>query len=892
MFFDLFQSELVSPSSIWVLLPFFSALIFLSYLYYRNAEKRSLISLSLRTIALICLAFAWSDPVKKDSKSSQTLLALVDTSASVSNEGLRSFIEALRNFSTAGENLSISLFPFGKAVDRDPIVLNGPFVTDEIVREIQSRSIDRGDTDIGAALQFATSQAPGSAVLLMSDGFETAGNAKESARTFAASGGNIYPLVPAEEPFESQELELSMLQLPLTAKAKDLVDARVTARNNTDRVVSGKLEVTLDDKPILNQRIEVSANQERLISARTPPLEGGLKKILARLTPEGGSPQELHRWVSVRNKARLILLSGAEDDQRVLKQLLSLKGYTVDAITLDGRSELPKNLDECSGLIINNVSKQQVTPTFLNQVKSFVEKGGGLLLIGGDKSFGLGGYIDSPLEEISPLKFVPPRTTKRRMVKAIALLIDKSRSMAYDGKIEGARDAAQLSIQSLKDEDYVTVIGFDATAFVVIRLAPVSEVRPVASYRLGNLVAMGKTDLLPAMIEARKALSKAPADRKHIIVLSDGKIPISGEEYLEELSKLKQAGVSLSAVALGDDADAPFMQMLAQYGRGAFYQTLSSSKLPDIFINDIKVATGDEKTMKERADYPIGIGPNGIRSTTLDRFPSLRGYVETLPKKGADIELITKSDDAVSPLLASWKFGLGTVVAFTSDANGRWSLPWLSWEGFSKFWGDLIEKVEHAPDENSSQVDFDLRTSVNRGALYFDLSVYDEKLRTGAAPRISAEVILPGAEKRTVPFIPEKKGRFKGSLEGARPGDYKVQVFYGTQKFPLIGLSLDGNLFGEASGRGLNRTNLSELASITNGVINPLPGQIALSKKVSESTNHLFQPLIILAFIFLILEVFLRELGFQAIEVVFKKVFKSQTTVSKSINPKLKKQRA
>ena len=88
-------------------------------------------------MALICLALAWADPVKKDSKSSQTLLALVDTSASVNKEGLRAFIESLRNFSNAGENLSISLFPFAKNVDRDPIVLSGSFNSDKILREIQ-----------------------------------------------------------------------------------------------------------------------------------------------------------------------------------------------------------------------------------------------------------------------------------------------------------------------------------------------------------------------------------------------------------------------------------------------------------------------------------------------------------------------------------------------------------------------------------------------------------------------------------------------------------------------------------------------------------------------------------------------------------------------------------
>ena len=879
VFSELLQSELARISALWILLPFGILLLALSGVFYRAKEKRALTSLSLRAAALILLALAWADPIKKDSKSSQQLIGLVDLSSSISKNGMEVFISSLKNFSNSGDNLSISLFPFAKTISKNPVVLNGKFNTDEVIKELQANSLDRGDTDIGAALQFVSGAAPGSAVLLMSDGFETKGNAKDFARTFAASGGRIYPLIPGEEAFRSQELELSMLQLPLTSKANDLVEVRVTARNTTNKLSKGKLEIFVDDKQILNQKIEVDASDEKLILAKTPPLEGGLKKVVAKLTLDGGGTQELHRFVSVRNKARLILLSGSSDDERVLKQLLTLKGYTVDAITLDGRGQLPKNFDECSGLIFNNVGREQVNAGFLNQVKAFAEQGGGVLLVGGDKSFGLGGYIDTPIEEISPLKFVPPKTTKKRVIKAIALLIDKSRSMAFDGKIEGAREAALLTIQSLKDEDYATVIGFDSTAFVVIRMDTVSNIKPVASYRLNNLVAMGRTDLLPALVEARRALAKAPADRKHIIVLSDGKIPFAGDEYLQELQRLRQESISLSAVAVGDDADAPFMQMLSQYGKGAFYQTLNASKLPEIFLNDVKVATG-ERTMKERAEFPVGVGPSGVHSTSLERFPVVRGYVETLPKKDAAVELITKSDDAVSPLLASWKFGAGKVVAFTSDANGRWSLPWLSWEGFSRFWSDLIEQIEHAPDKNSSQVEFDLRTSVNRGSLNLDLSVFDEKLRTGAAPKITAEVILPSGistgEKRIISFLPEKRGRFKSTLESARPGDFKVQIIYGNQKLPLIGLSLDGGLFGEAPGKGINRTSLSELAGISGGIINPKPEQVARSTKISETIKHLFPPLVVIAFLLLMIEIFLRELGFSAIIASLKNLIKSK----------------
>lgn len=868
------NAHLGIPYALWMFVPLLFAVAGLAIYLLKIRERREARSLIVRTGVILLLVFAWADPLKKRSESSEQIVALVDVSASVPKAGLKSFIEGLNRFSSSQRDLEIAVYPFAKTALPSPVRFGFGAHVEQVLSELErsAESLDRGETNIGEAIQYIGGLAPGSALLLMSDGYETAGSSREMARTFGVTGGRIYPLIPEEEPFRSQALEIAMLAAPLTSKAGDLVEVRLTSRNTTSKAADGSVELYVDDKQILNQRISVGAGEEKLLIGKSSALDGGLHRVRAVLTSANGTKQELHRWVSVRNKSRLLLLSGTTEDERAIKQLLAFKGYSVDAIVADGKQPFPKNFDECSGVIMNNVGEQQLPNGFLSQLKNFTERGGGVLLIGGDRSFGLGNYINTPLEEISPVKFVPPQTAKRRLVKAVALVIDKSKSMAFDGKIEGARDAALMAIRSLQDEDFVTVIGFDATAFVVIRLSPAGEAKTSAPYRLGNLVATGRTDLLPALVEARRALSKAPADRKHIIVLSDGKVPIAGEEYIQELSRLRQDGISLSAVALGDDADAPFMQMLSQYGRGAFYQTLSAKRLPEIFIQDIKVATG-EKTMKERSEYPVGIGPAGIHSTTIDRYPSLRGYVETLPKKGADIELITKSEDQVSPLLASWKYGSGKVVAFTSDANGRWSLPWLNWEGFPRFWTQLVEEIEHAPDENSAQIDFDLRSSVNRRSLYLDLSVYDEKLRTGAAPKIAAEVILPGGEKRNISFIPEKKGRFRGEVDGARPGDYKVQVMYGSQKLPVMGITLEGGLFGETPGKGIQRENLADLASLTGGIINPEPSQVAKATKVIERSEHLFPPLVILAFLLFLIEVFLRELGFGFLKAKIHRLF-------------------
>ena len=243
------------------------------------------------------------------------------------------------------------------------------------------------------------------------------------------------------------------------------------------------------------------------------------------------------------------------------------------------------------------------------------------------------------------------------------------------------------------------------------------------------------------------------------------------------------------------------------------------------------------------------------------RFPVLRGFVETLPKKGSDLELITRKQKRVHPILASWRYKKGKVAAYTSDANGRWSVPWLRWRGVVNFWTDLLESVKPKEGEKATEVDFDLRYSVSGKELSFDLAVFDQALTTKAAPRIQASIEQPGGERATVVFQPVAKGRFKGILKGSRPGDYKINISYGATKLPALGLTLSGDSFGEQSGQGLNALNLSELAYATGGVMNPSAERLKGIKRITEESKRLYGYPLALAFFLLILEAIIRELG-------------------------------
>lgn len=837
---------------------------------------RSWLVLSLRLITFTLLILALADPVKTTTRSDDRLLAVFDLSASVSPRGQGALVDSLLSFvkqpgasTTDTPRLSkppiVTVIPFAKQQAANTVEVTTNTTREQLVKTLQGLAgqLDTGGSDLAAAIKGAAARGSGGSLLLLSDGIETLGNAREAARV---SQTRVYPLIPAESSFLDNQLTVSQLDGPVTANAGEAVELRASVRNGSADTLTGTLEIWADGKRIAAERVTVPAGEERLTTAKTPPLEGGARRLRATITPDkkGGAPHEQLRWLSVKTKSKVLLLSGTGEDARYLKELLAVGGYALEPIVADGNTAIPTSFENYSSVIINNVARQQLPSQFLPKLKDYVAAGGGAVLVGGERSFGLGDYIDTPLEEISPVKFVPPATTKRRLNNAVVMLIDQSGSMAQQGKLQYALSAALSAINSLKDDDYVGVVTFDNNPFRVLAIDKVSEVKPMADRRLRYLRAVGATNPMPAIELARGELQGVKASKKHLIVITDGEFPGAYAQYLGLVRQLHGNGISLSTIAVGPDADATLLKSMSIQGGGAFYQTLDPAILPQLFVRDIKQAT-DEKTMKEREEFPIGIGSSGLQSTSIERFPPLRGFVETVVKNQANFELYTLSAEKNFPILASWKFAQGRVVVFTSDVSGRWSLPWISWAGFHPFWKQILESIKNRSATKAGEIDFDLRYSVEGQKIRFDLSVFDDKLATEAPPKITGKVTEPGGEKTTLQFLPERKGRFAGVLEHGRPGDYKLEIEYGAVQLPPIAITLGGDSFGEHPGKGINHQLLSELARTSGGLVNPDRTQVATTQQMKESAETLFPPLVAIALLLILIEAFVRELGLVAI---------------------------
>jgi uncharacterized membrane protein len=607
----------------------------------------------------------------------------------------------------------------------------------------------------------------------------------------------------------------------------------------------------------LSKQITLPASGDLTVLTQSDPTLEGLNTITTSFSwndNDGLHSISKATWLSGEKRDKILLLSGSADDARYLPQILSSQAYQLRSLSAsDDLSSLGQPHDY-RVVILNNVPRSGVPADFFERIPAAVRAGTSLVMIGGNRSFGLGGYIDSSIESILPVKLVPPHTEKKRLNIAVQLVIDKSRSMAAESRLEFAKAASNEVLSSLKDEDYLGLIGFDENPFLALPLSLVGESRSIARDRISRLFPRSKTNLFPALDEARNGLMRVNAGRKHVIVLTDGKLPDAGEYYFELIRQMRGVGITTSTVLIGDDDDQGFLSQIAQRGGGSHYQTMNPSNLPKIFLSDVKVASG-EQTLREVSELYVSPGPSGLVSTSLESFPTLRGFVQTLAREGANTELIIAEGDKAYPLLATWEVGTGRAVAFTSDANGRWSSHWMRWQSINEFWSDILEASLPGGTNKGSSIPFDARSWLEGGELVVDLSIYQD---TGSS-QIGGSILTPSGEERPLNLQALSPGHYQARLDRPTAGTFKATMRVGETALPTVAWTLSGELFGEQRRSVPNMALLEQLASRSGGKVNPSAQDLARSLSVLSDKHSRQSLFILIALVLFLIEITLRE---------------------------------
>jgi uncharacterized membrane protein len=391
--------------------------------------------------------------------------------------------------------------------------------------------------------------------------------------------------------------------------------------------------------------------------------------------------------------------------------------------------------------------------------------GKGLLVIGGSHSLTMGGYRNTPLEEVLPVTSeVPERQEKGKV--ALVLVIDKSGSMSGVGsdgvaKVEMVKEAARLSLEELETYDLAGVVAFDAANWWLV---PLEEIGGEANLEemqksIGTLVANGGTDIYPALVTACQALADTSTPRKHIVLLTDGNSQQS--DYSNLLAMMREQEITLSTIAVGLDADANLLQWLADRGEGRFYFTDRARDIPQILTKETRLAA--RNAIVEELTMPLVAGSSPVLQATGGEFPTLGGYVMTMPRNQARMVLVSPKGD---PLLAQWQYGLGRSIVWTSDSEGRWTTALSDWERIPVFWSALVDWT--LPPEEAP---FQVKSEVKAG----EATVQVE----GEAPEdasLSMRIVGPKLDVIEVPLQATSPERWEAEFLTSEQGSYLVQI--------------------------------------------------------------------------------------------------------------------
>ncbi|MEE9150069.1 MAG: VWA domain-containing protein [Candidatus Tectomicrobia bacterium] len=454
-------------------------------------------------------------------------------------------------------------------------------------------------------------------------------------------------------------------------------------------------------------------------------------------------------------------------------------------------------------------------------------------MIGGEKSFGAGGYYRTPLEKILPVDMDVP--TKMSIPSlSLVMVIDKSDSMGgsindtrpvYNfedrtAKLEVAKIAAFSAMKLLNPFDQVGLLAFNADWEWTVPISEAGKREQIAG-RLAALTHGGGTDLFKGLEEGLRALKEVKAVKKHLIALSDG---LTANMDFETLMRDAVANnITVTTVALGKDADRTTMDAIAYWGRGRPYYTDDPLNIPRIFTTEtILVSRGliDEEPFQPGLQTEHEL----LRGLPMAEAPNLYGYVLTYGKPAAELLLITPKED---PLLAVQRYGLGRTAAFTADLGLRWGKDWVRWSHFPRFVAQLVRWIQR----KSTVETFDVRTDVHEGQGIVQADVYDVRGRFVNNLELEGKVLTPNQETIPVSFTQTAPGSYQGRFAMRGQGEYLLTLVGQHDKTTLgpktVGVAVPYS--PEYLGLDINFGLLNRLAERTGGqVLRPdMPAEAA-----------------------------------------------------------------
>jgi len=824
------------------------------------SRRQWIVCQALRIAVLTLIVCALAGPRLLQSSTETAVIFLRDVSDSISPEANTLAAETIAKASAGRDNQSavihfartpIVVRPFGQPPP-DPLPV--PPAQDA--------------TDLASALEFAAalfpSDQPGRIVLL-SDGVVTAGrDPMESAASLAERGVEIDTIL---SPSSSQpETAVVSLQAPSTIREGEVFDLTATLRTS-EPATGATLRLYQNQILIAESQVDLPPGSSDVIFPRVQALGRTALYEVEVSTPVDTRPENNRRHLVLAHggAAKVLVIDQSPDQSEPLARALRETGFEVEIRPAAG---LPADLEGLEGfhlVIFSEASADNFSPGGMKTLSQWVRDfGGAFLMLGGEDSFGAGGYFRTPIGTILPVE-LERQEREETPVVALLVILDRSGSMAApvgtETKMDLANEGAALALDVLQSKDQFGLFAVDTRVQDVIPLGRIND-KSAASRRIAAITSGGGgIYIYTSLAEAFPRLREAQAKIKHIILFSDasdaeeknatGSTRSGGPaSSLDLASAMLAHKITLSVVALGSaqDRDTTFLRQLAGQGGGRFYLTPDATALPRIFTLETMRAMESSLREEPLAAIPQGTHPP-LAGIAWKSAPPLLGANITKPKPGAEVLLAAGNGD---PLLVTWRYGLGQVAAFASDAKSRWAAEWLSWPGYAKFWAQTVRSLIR--DDNPRDLDLTVREEGDLLVIEADAVDPSGNFRNGL--ELTVSVAPQGAPPETLPARQVAPGRYRATLP--RPDAESAMIAVGEAGARPLSATWTRNYPAEYQISEAKASLLSDLSELTFGQTQPAD-VFRPAHQPSRTRRDLSSFLLALALVFWPLDIWLRR---------------------------------
>ncbi|MFH1315952.1 MAG: vWA domain-containing protein [Candidatus Woesearchaeota archaeon] len=538
-----------------------------------------------------------------------------------------------------------------------------------------------------------------------------------------------------------------------------------------------KLTVTVDNEEIINSDV----NSEKVLSFKKS-FDSGDHKIIARLENQDYFEQNniYYKTVHVVQKPKLLL---------VTKESSPLKTILSELYDITVTQDVQGNLENYHMVVIDDISEEQLNSK-VNALKEYIDDGNGLLMIGGKNTFEFNNDCNPAItpsmqncliQTLLPTQVGFGGEEEFKDINIIFLIdISGSTGESFSGSKEDTKVAVEkaLALELLKDMklDYrVAVVAFNTRAIYVASLKPLFD-HPNINRTIAQLEYKGGTIIFQGLRKVHE-LFQDVGGSKNVILISDGNTN-SPQDALNKAEAMANDGITITALGVGENTNSKFMALLAEKGNGVFYQPNETEKIK------ISLELGED-TDTDKYSLEI-MNSNTFITNDIELDASVTGFNQVVPKRTGRVLVATEKN---SPILTTWRFGLGRVAVLSTDNGNKWSGQLYSGEN-SELITRTINWLVGDPDRVKQ---YSIRVKDTNLGEPTDISIISEKM-PGLTGYEFSKVELGNKDLYTSTFNPTSTGIFKF--------DNTIAAVNYHQEYQRLGINPDLKTLIESSGGG------------------------------------------------------------------------------------------